>query len=159
MKSARRTRLWALGIATVALAGTSWLAFQEVTALSRVKAQVTLAGAELSELRNLQPLIEQREQYLREAERIQTMVAAAGLEPSGWTNRQLQRAAVVLPRPDAEKLLRQQIGSEGRQWFAPDYFEVAVLSPGAGLFTPAAPDDRGLSVDMAGVVYFPMRAR
>jgi hypothetical protein len=64
-----------------------------------------------------------------------------------------------VPRLEAERLLSQQLGGGALQWFVADRFGVSVVSPTAGLFTPALPDDPGFSLELSGVVYFPLGAQ
>lgn len=156
MDGSRRLRLIGLAIVTGLMALATWYALQALGRLGQAQSQAALARSELTQLRGLLPAIEQHERYARDGEDIKVMIGKAGFDPARWANRKLQRAAALLPRKDAETLLVQQIGANGAQWFAADYFDVSVASAGAGLFTPAAPDDRGFNVEMAGVLYFPL---
>lgn len=159
MDAPRRLRLILLGAATLALAVAAWFAWQAVGRLGQARSEAASARAELTQLRGLVPALEQHERYARDAEDIKAMIAKAGFDPAKWSNRKLQRTTALLSRRDAETLLVQQIGANGAQWFAADYFDVTVASPGAGLFSPVLPDDRGFNVEMAGVVYFPLVSR
>lgn len=156
MDRSRRLRITGLAIATGLLALATWSALQAVGRLGQAQSRAAMARAELTQLRGLLPAIEQHEQYVRDGEDIRVMIGKAGFDPARWANRKLQRTAALLPRRDAEALLLQQIGANGAQWFAADYFDVSVASAGAGLFSPSAPDDRGFNVEMAGVLYFPL---
>jgi hypothetical protein len=156
MAMSRRTRLVVLGLSTVLLAAASWVAVRGVSQLSHVRAEGIAARSELGRLRNLMPLVEEQERYGKEAEAFQAVIDRAGLDPSLWANRRVQHAVSVMPRQDAERLLSQQVDRQGGQWFAAERFDAAVVSQGAGLFTPADADDRGFSVEMTGKVFFPL---
>lgn len=154
----RHVRLVILGIATAALAAAVWAALDSASGLNKARQQTVQTRAELDQLRNLLPAIEQREAYSREAELIRTRIEKGGLDPNRWTHRRVQRTAAVVSRQDAEKSLGQVVGVNARQWFAPESFAVSVINPEAGLFTPALADDRGFSLEMTGMVYFPISA-
>ncbi|GAA6142587.1 hypothetical protein [Hydrogenophaga sp. 5NK40-0174] len=159
MNSARRNRLVMLGVATACMVVASWYAFHSVTQLKNARASHAAARSELSNLRALMPTVEQHERYAQEQAKIAQMVEQSGFDPASWTNRKVQRPASIVPRAEAEALLQQQIGVSAYQWFAADHFDVAVITPTAGLFSPAQKDDRGFSLEMTGVVYFPMVSR
>ncbi len=154
----RHVCLVILGIATAALAVAAWAALDSVTRLSNARKQTVQTRTELGQLRNLLPAIEQREAFIREADVIRTRIDKGGLDPERWTHRRVQRPASMVSRQDAEKTLGQLVGANARQWFAPESFAVSVISPEAGLFTPALPDDRGFSLEMTGMVHFPISA-
>lgn len=154
----RHVRLGILGIATAALAVAAWAALDSVSRLSQARQHTVQTRTELDQLRKLLPAIEQREAFNREADVIRTRIDKGGLDPDRWTHRRVQRTAAVVSRQDAEKTLGQLVGVNARQWFAPETFAVSVISPEAGLFTPALPDDRGFSLEMTGVVHFPISA-
>jgi hypothetical protein len=156
MAMSRRSRLLVLGLSTVLMAVASWTAIHAVSALGQARAQVAASKTELAQLRNLVPTVEQHERYALAAEEFKAVVAGAGLDPARWTDRRVNRTTVALSRQEAEALLQQQVGAGSSQWFAADRFNVAVIDPSAGLFTPAQQDDRGFSVEMLGTVYFPL---
>jgi hypothetical protein len=156
MAMSRRSRLLVLGLSTVLLAVTAWTAVHAVSGLAEARAQVAASQAELAQLRNLVPTVEQHERYALAAERFTALVVGSGLDPARWTDRRVHRTTMALSRREAETLLRQQGAAGSGQWFAADRFDVAVVAPSAGLFTPAQPDDRGFSVEMSGTVYFPL---
>lgn len=158
MAVSRRGRLIVLGLATLMLALACWAAIQAMTRLGQARVQGVSLRAEKAQLQNQLPLIEQRETYARQTEEVRAMAARLGIDPARWSNRRVQRTASLISRQDADTLLRQQFGASGRQWFAADQFDVAVTSPLAGLFTPPSSDDRGFSLEMVGVVYFPFDA-
>lgn len=156
MAVARRSRLLALGLSTVLLAGTAWAAIHAVSALGQARAQVAASRAELSQLRNMMPVVEQRERYAQAVAAFNAQVAGTGLDPARWTDRRVQRPRITLSRQEAETMLKQQAGAGVGQLFVADRFDVSVNTPSAGLFTPAQPDDKGFSVEMTGMVYFPL---
>lgn len=158
MAGSRRGRLIVLAVSTVLLALACWAAMQNMSRLSQMRAQGEWLRAEKMQLQNQLPLIEQRETYDRQAQEVKAMAARLGIDPERWTNRRVQRSPALISRQDAETLLRQQLGPQGRQWFAADRFDLAVTSPQAGLFTPPLPEDRGFSLEMVGEVYFPFEA-
>lgn len=159
MRAARRIRLLALALATAMLAASAWAAWQAQARWVQARAQTQAVRTELAQLQSLQPMIEQRERYDSASLALRAMLARAAVNPSQWVNRQIHHAATTLSRPDAEALLSQQLGQGAGQWLAADAFELAVLSPNAGLFTPPLPDDKGVSVEVSGTVYFPASQR
>jgi hypothetical protein len=156
MAAARPSRLLVLGLSTALMAVASWTAIDAVSALGQARAKVAASQAELAQLRGLVPAVEQHERYALAAERFKTLVAGSGLDPAKWSDRRVGLVAVTLPRREADSLLRQQVGAGSAQWFAADQFDVAVVAPSAGLFTPAQADDEGFRLAMSGTVYFPL---
>lgn len=156
MAISRRSRLIILGLSTALLAVTAWTAVRAVSALGQARAQVAASKSELAQLRNLVPTVEQHERYALAAQQFNALVASSGLDPAQWTDRRVNRTTMALSRREAETVLRQQVASGSGQWFAADRFDVSVIDPLAGLFTPAQQDDRGFSVEMSGTVYFPL---
>ena len=156
MVISRRSRLLLLGLSTALLAVTAWTAVRAVSALGNARAQVAASHAELAQLRNLVPTVEQHERYALAARQFNALVADTGLDPAQWTDRRVYHTTMALSRQEAETVLRQQGATGSRQWFAADRFDVAVIAPTAGLFTTAQQDDRGFSVEMSGTVYFPL---
>lgn len=159
MAMSRRARLVLLGLITVVLAAASWSAVYSMMQLRQIRTQAAASKAELGQLKGLLPVIEQREAYARDAAALQEQVKRLGLLPSEWTNRRVQRAVSVVPRNEAEKLIAQQLGRSGRDWFVAERFDVAVVNPAEGLFTAALPDDKGFTVEMTGNVYFPLAVK
>lgn len=158
MALSRNSNLLILGIATAALAVSVWAALDSASRLNKASQLTGQARAELNQLRNMLPLIEQREAYKKQADLIRTRMERSELDPNQWTHRRVQRTAAVVSRQEAEANLGQVVGESARQWFAPESFAVSVISPDAGLFTQAQPDDRGFSLEMTGMVYFPVSA-
>ncbi|MCB4364683.1 hypothetical protein KIH07_13125 [Hydrogenophaga taeniospiralis] len=158
MAMSRHGRLVVLAAVTVALAVAAWLAMSQVSQLNQARVQVAATRAELAQLRGLMPVVEQRERYARQDAEIRALAERDGIDPARWSSRRVQRAPSAVSRLEAERLLSQQLGGGALQWFAADRFDVAVVSPTAGLFTPAQPDDRGFSLELSGVVYFPLGA-
>jgi hypothetical protein len=159
MATSRHRRLVVLGAVTVSLAVAAWLTMSQVSQLNQARAQVASTRAELGQLRGLMPVVEQRERYARQDAEIRVLAEREGFDPARWSSRRVQRAPSAVPRLEAERLLSQQLGGSALQWFVADRFDVSVVSPTAGLFTPALPDDRGFSLELSGVVYFPLGAQ
>lgn len=156
MAMSRQTSLLVLGLSTLLLAGTSWKAFQTVSELESARLAVTSSQIELDQLRAQVPAVEQHEQFARAAEAFKSAVANSNLDPAKWVDRRVSRTTTAMTREEAEALLRQQVGGNGGQWFAADRFDVGVITPSAGMFSPAQADDRGFSVEMSGTVFFPL---
>lgn len=159
MAISRRSRLLILGLSTALLAVTAWTAVRAVSALGQARAQVAASKSELAQLRNLVPTVEQHERYALAARQFNALVASSGLAPARWTDRRVNRPTMALSRSEAETVLRQQVATGSGQWFAADRFDVSVIDPSEGLFTPAQTDDRGFSVEMLGTVYFPLEIK
>src|SRR3990167_7560178 len=145
MAMSRHGRLVVLAAVTVALAVAAWLAMSQVSQLNQARAQVAATRAELVQLRGLMPAVEQRERYARQDAEPRALAEREGIAPPRWSPRRVQRAPSAVSRLEAERLLSQQLGGGALQWFAADRFDVAVVSPTAGLFTPGQPHDRGFS--------------
>jgi hypothetical protein len=148
--------LLVLGLATVFMAVASWTAVRAMSALGQARVQLATSQTELAQLRNLIPTVEQHERYALAAGQFNALVAASGLDPAKWTDRRVNHASRELSRQEAETLLQQQITAGSGQWFAADRFNVGVIAPSTGLFTAAQEGDRGFSVEMSGMVYFPL---
>ena len=156
MSISRQTSLLVLGLSTLLLAGTSWKAFQTVAELRSARLAVTSSQIELDQLQAQMPAVEQHEQFARSAQAFQAAVTSSNLDPANWVDRRISRTTTAMTRQEAEAFLRQQVGGGAGQWFAADRFDVGVITPSAGLFTPAQADDRGFSVEMSGTVFFPL---
>ena len=159
MTISRRARLTWLGLTTVALALVAWYAVQSVVELKQIRTQVAVNRAELIQLKSQLPAIQQREAFAQEAKALQEQVKRLGLSASDWSNRRVQQTTKVVSRGDAEKLLGQQLGRNGQDWFVPERFDVGVVNPADGLFTPVPLDDKGFTVEIAGPVYFPLAVK
>lgn len=159
MTGSRRFRLVALGVAALFLALASWVAVRAVSELNQNKVRSSQNRAELAQLRGLVPAVVGREQFAREQEQLKILVTTAGIDPSNWTDRRVQRSPGVLTRRDAEQLLSQYAAGSAAQWFAADRFDVAATSPSAGLFTPPGADETGFNLEMLGTVYFPLTVK
>lgn len=156
MVLSRRKGLVLLGLATALLIAASWTILRSVTELGRARTQAALVRAEAAQLQGLMAQVQEQERYQQDAQAFAALMARTGLDPAQWANRKVQHTAAIVARVQAEKLVGQQIDGRGTQWFAPERFDVAVVSPEAGLFTPAEPADRGFSLEMTGKVFFPL---
>ncbi len=158
MVLSRNGRLMALAGVTLLLLLTCWTAVKGMSRLEQTRAQAAALRFEKSQLQAQLPLVEQREAYATQMDEVRAIAARLGIDPARWTNRRVQRASSQISRQEAETLLGQQFGVQGRQWFAAERFDLSVTSPMAGLFTPPPPNDRGFNLEMVGVVYFPFEA-
>lgn len=156
MAASRRSRLLVLGLATVLMAVASWSAIRAMSALSQARAQVATSQTELAQLRDLMPAVEQHERYAIAAKKFNALVASSDLDPAKWTDRRVNHTSKELSRREAETLLQQQITAGSGQWFAADRFNIGVIDPSMGLFTRTQEADRGFSVEMSGIIYFPL---
>ena len=154
----RKLRLGTLGASALALALATSAALHSADRLKQARQQAAELRQEERHLERQRPSIEQREALARAAEVVRTRVEKDGLVPERWSQRRIQRTTAVVSRQQAELALHQLAGSQSRQWFSPETFSVAVTGPDAGLFTPALPDDKGFSLEMTGVVHFPVGA-
>lgn len=159
MSLSRRARLGLLGTTTAALALVAWYAVHSMMELRKIRTQAAVHRVELSQLKALLPVIQQREAYAREAQALQEQVKRLGLSPTEWTNRRVQKPVTVVSRSEAEKLVAQQLGRSGRDWFVAERFDVSVVNQADGLFTAAQPADKGFNLEMIGNVYFPVAVK
>ncbi len=152
----RAVALLTLGIAAAALvAGT--LAAQAGMQMSRTERQAAVAfTARFDSARNLMPEVQRRERFAQLADEAVAQSQKLGFDPAAWAERRLTRVAAPISRGDANHLLRQVGGGGSEGLFAADNFELSVLSPEASLFRAPALDDKGLSLAMSGVLYFPL---
>ena len=142
MRLSRSSSLVALALATLIMAGGAWLTRDGLYRLSLEKRQTALLKARLVNAQQLMPQVERREAYARQAQVVQEKIRAAGFDPAKWSQRRVQRSTALVTRHEAQQLLQQMGDGQHRQWLAAETFEIAVLSPTAGLFNPPAADDR-----------------
>ena len=115
-------------------------------------------GANSRRLKTIRRQISQKKPHLKQLWRqvVQEKIRAAGFDPAKWSQRRVQRSTALVTRHEAQQLLQQMGDGQHRQWLAAETFEIAVLSPTAGLFNPPAADDRGFNLGIVGAVYFPL---
>lgn len=155
----RHSRLGVLAAAALTLVLAASFAVYSLSQLRAAQVENVSSRIEINKIKAQLPAIQQREAYGKEAKLLQTQVVSAGLSPTLWANRKVQQPVAVFTRQSAEKLFTQQLGFGDRQWFAADRFDVSVIDQSAGLFTPANAQDKGFSVEMVGILYFPLQTK
>lgn len=158
MRPARAFWLLALVAATGLLAVGAWTARSALRQLSLERRDAATAAARLDALRAAMPEVARREAYSRLAARATQQAASMGFDPATWAERRITRASGPISRADASVLLSQIDAGGGTRFFAADGFELSVLSRNAGLFTPPAFDDTGLTMAVNGALHFPLSA-
>lgn len=148
--------LLAMAIAAAALVAGA-LTAQAGLQMSRAERRSALAlTTRFDSARNLMPEVQRRERFAQLADEAVAQSQKLGFDPTAWAERRLTRAAAPISRGDANDLLRQVGGGGSEGLFAADNFELSVLSAKASLFHPPSLDDKGLSLAMSGVLYFPL---
>ncbi len=120
-------------------------------------AAISLTGR-LDAARGLMPEVQRRERFAVLAEEAAAQSRKLGFDPTAWAERRITRAGAPISRNDANALLRQVGGGGSEGLFAADSFELSVLSSDAGLFHAPSLNDKGLTLAMSGVLYFPLTA-
>ena len=156
MKTGRTLGLLALGAATLLAGAAAWVARDGLQSLAFERRSAADTLARLTSARQLIPEVEKRELYARQATEAIAHARQIGFDPAAWAERRISRASGPLSRGDASELLRQIGAGGGRRLFIADSFELAAVSPGAGLFTPPDAADPGFNLAVNGTLYFPM---
>lgn len=156
MQAGRSFGLLALGAATLLAGAAAWVARDGLRSLALERRSAADTVARLVSARQLIPEVEKREQYGRQAGEAIAHARQLGFDPSAWAERRISRTSGPLSRGEASELLRQIGAGGGRRLFAADSFELATVSPGAGLFNAPEPADQGLIFAVNGTLYFPM---
>lgn len=154
MSTGRIFKLAALGLATTLLAAGAWTARDGLQKLAQERRQVALMSAQLAAAQQLLPQVEKREQFAKLKARVQAQAGQAGFDPAQWGQRRIVRTSGALSRREVQEQLAQLSASGSGRLLAADSFELSVLSSEAGLFTPPAADDKGLSLAINGTLYF-----
>ncbi|MEW5889529.1 MAG: hypothetical protein AB1768_10895 [Pseudomonadota bacterium] len=152
----RLSKAWALGgltLAVIAAAASTWWAYQGLSRLAQVRQGLAALEARKATLEALLPQAQARERASALGRQVEQDLARLGLAQAQWGAQRIQRQAADLSRREAEAALHELSGSADRR-FGADAFEIAVASPGAGLFTPPAADDKGIRFSAAGTLHF-----
>jgi hypothetical protein len=159
MISVRVLKLMGLGAATALLMGGGWMARSGLQQLVLENRELSLVDARIAAAQHMLPQLEKRERFAQLSEQAQTQMMSAGFDASRWTPRRIQRNTITVTRPEALTQLAQiDIAGSDRRLVA-DGFELAVVSPSAGLFTLPAADDMGVMLNINATVYFPLGQR
>jgi hypothetical protein len=156
MISARVLKLMGLGAATAFLMGGGWMARSGLQQRLIESRELSLVDARLAAAKQMLPLIEKRESFAQLSQQAQARISLTGLDAQRWTARRIQRSTITVNRQDAQTQLAQIDTSGSDRRLVADGFELAVVSPSAGLFTPPPADDMGVMLNLNATVYFPV---
>ncbi|MDD5333130.1 MAG: hypothetical protein PHS32_05230 [Rhodoferax sp.] len=152
MTQRRRSLVW-LAVSIVLLTAGAWLARSGLSQLSAERRATAELNAKRVALESLLPEAERREKFAALSEKLSAEVARLGFQSEQWAEQRIQRLPGVAARREADVLLHELAGGNGRL-FAADTFDMGVLSPEAGLFSTPATGERGISLAATGSLYF-----
>jgi|JI10StandDraft_1071094.scaffolds.fasta_scaffold879210_2 hypothetical protein len=156
MNAARLLKLGMLALATVCLAVAAWMARDSLQRLADERRQVAISHARHTAALQLLPQLERRDQFVQQTRALQAQAQRLEFDPTLWGQRRVHRTSASIGRADAQELLRQLGATGPGRLMAAESFEISVLSRDAGLFTTPKNDDKGLSLAIEGMLYFPM---
>ncbi|EER59388.1 hypothetical protein AcdelDRAFT_3039 [Acidovorax delafieldii 2AN] len=154
MNGPRTLKLAALALATALLGGGAWLAQSGLKRLAWERQQFAQLQLELDNARRLLPEVQQREQLVRSLKDVAQQVERMGFDPSRWGERRLRRAQGPATRVEAAQFLGDLGRGGAGQIFVADVFDIATVSPEAGLFQPPLAGDQGLTFGVTGTLHF-----
>lgn len=156
MNKERSLKLGALALATGCLAVAAWTARDGLKTLTFERRQVAVSQARYMAAAQLLPQLERREQFMRDGKALQAQAQRVAFDPRMWGQRRIHRTSASIGRAEAQELLNQLVAVGPAHLMAAESFDLAVLSRDAGLFTEPRPDDKGLSLAINGMLYFPL---
>ena len=156
MNPTRTLKLVSLALATALLSGGAWLAQRELRQLAFERRQFAQVQESLDSARRLLPEVEQRERLVRSLHELQVQVDRLGFDPAHWGERRLRRALGPATRVEATQFLTELGHSGAGSIFMAEVFDLATVSPEAGLFHPPETGDQGLTLSASGTLYFPI---
>ena len=154
MNGTRTLKLASLALATALLGGGAWLAQGGLKQLARERQQVSQLQQELDSARRLLPEVQQREQLMRSIRNVSQQVGRMGFDPSQWGERKLRRTQGPASRAEAAQFLGELGRGGAGQIFVAEVFDIATVTPDAGLFHPPQPGDQGLTLGVTGTLHF-----
>lgn len=154
MNSARTLKLAALAAATVLLGGGAWLAQSGLKRLAFERQQHAQVQQGLQAARQLLPEVQQRERLVQSLKEVAGQVERMGFDPAQWGERRLRRVQGPATRAEAAQVLGELGRGGAGAIFVADVFDIAAVSPEAGLFHPPQPGDAGLTLAVSGTLHF-----
>lgn len=154
MFKSRVPRAVVLTVITALLIAALWWAYSGIVQLNQLRLQTLRLGADLAAAKIQSAQLQQLDVWASQRLDIKKRAATFGLVESQWGSRVIQQPSTLVMRDQAESLVQQLTSKAGENWFAPEIFEVAVVAPTEGLFTPPTTADRGLNVQVKGTFYF-----
>lgn len=151
IRASRRTSLLVFAATLAALVVTAIWFNATRSQLARAYQQVDAQGRALAEAHLREREATLAVDYARSADRLLDEVQRRGLTPQQWGERLVRLNQVQMNREESVALLAS-LGRDGQRLFGARTFEVAVTTPGDGLFTAPAWSERGpaplqLSID------------
>jgi hypothetical protein len=154
MAPIRAWRLLALAVATGLLAVAAWDAHNSLVAMRTQQKLLAKAQQRMQAARAQLPEIERREVYAKQIEQVAQQVSRSEFTPERWSERRLRRPLQAVPRTDAAQFLDDLSRAGAHNVLVADYFELAAVSKGAGLFQPPTTGDEGISIGITATQYF-----
>lgn len=154
MNGTRTLKLVSLALATSLLGGGAWLAQSGLKQLAQERQQFAQLQQELDNARRLLPEVQQREQLVRSIQSVSQQIGRMGLDPAQWGERRMRRAQGPASRAEAAQFLGEIARGSGGQIFVAEVFDIATVTPDAGLFHSPQPGDQGLTLGVTGTLHF-----
>lgn len=154
MNASRTLKLVPLVLATALLASGAWLVQGAIKQLAFERADAAQLSQRLERAHQLLPEVERRERLVRSLNDVQAQVSRMGFDPARWGERRLRRPSGPATRVEAAQFLSELERGGAGAVFVADEFDLAAVSPDAGLFQSPAPDDKGLILGVSGALYF-----
>ena len=154
MAAVRMLKLLSLALATALLSVGAWSVQSELKQLAFERNQYAQAQQSLQGARQLLPAVEEREQLMRSLKDLESQVTRLNFDPLHWSERRLRRSAGPASRVQAEQFLAELGRGGAGAIFITDVFDLATVSPDAGLFHPPEAGDKGLSLSASGSLHF-----
>lgn len=154
MAPIRTGRLAVLGLATGLLMVGAWVAQDGLAQMRFQQRLLAQSQQRLLAAQALVPEIERREGYALQISQLSDEVSRSGLDPEQWGERRLRRVLHPAPRVDVARFLDDLTHTGSRNLLVADYFELATLSKGAGLFHAPVAGDEGLALGITATQYF-----
>jgi hypothetical protein len=154
MKIARHVQQFALAVIAVLLGISLWWMLGKMDKVAQLKRQSARISADANFAKQQSMQLAKFEEHVQLRKELRQKVKASDLSEPKWSSRVLQSPGTLIPRDQAEHVLKVLASNRGDQWFAAESFDISVGVPSEGLFTAPSKEDRGFNLQMTGVVYF-----
>lgn len=158
MNGARLVQLAALAGATALLAASAWLMHGRWQAWRIERVGAAQAQQRWHSAQALLPELKRREDMARQVDALSTQVADQGFDRTRWGERRVRRALSQGSRVEVARVIDALAPRGAASVLVADSFELATVTPGAGLFHTPQPGDEGLSLGIAATQYFQLKS-
>lgn len=158
MKGARLVQLAALAGATALLAASAWLMHGRWQAWRIEQVGAAQAQQRWHSAQALLPELKRREDMAHQVQSLSTQVADQGFDRTRWGERRVRRALSQGSRVEVARVIDALAPRGAASVLVADSFELATVTPGAGLFHTPQPGDEGLSLGIAATQYFQLKS-